>query len=114
MILLQGLGYFPVSLYMPTYTSALGLPPLNGSFVLATFNLVSVIGISTPHSSHCRTNRCWLHVRQIAICASHALFCPLQRHRSIHPPRFRLIPPSSFCLRRHFWLSGISHRYSTY
>lgn len=45
MFLLQGLGYFPVSLYMPTYTSTLGLPPLSGSLVLATFNLVSVLGI---------------------------------------------------------------------
>jgi len=48
MILLQALGFFPVSLYMPTYTSTLGLPPSTGSLVLATFNLVSVLGIFFP------------------------------------------------------------------
>ncbi|KAG8782812.1 hypothetical protein FRC12_020384 [Ceratobasidium sp. 428] len=40
---IQSLAYFPVSLYMPVYTSSLGLPPLNGTIVLAVFNLSSVI-----------------------------------------------------------------------
>ncbi|KAG8782229.1 hypothetical protein FRC12_021053, partial [Ceratobasidium sp. 428] len=40
----QSLAYFPVSLYMSVYTSSLGLPPLNGTIVLAVFNLASVIG----------------------------------------------------------------------
>jgi len=44
MILLQGMGYFPVSLYMPTYTSTLGISAFDSSLVLATFNLVSVLG----------------------------------------------------------------------
>ena len=110
MILLQGLGYFPVSLYMPTYTSALGLPPLNGSLVLAMFNLLSVLGISIQGSSHHRTNRCWVHVRQNAVCTSHALFRTLQRHCSIRPLRFRLFPTPNFRFRRNFRFSGISNR----
>jgi len=43
-IFIQAVAYFPVSLYMPTYTSALGLPIINGTLVLAVFNLASVIG----------------------------------------------------------------------
>lgn len=43
-IFIQAVGYFPVSLYMPTYTSALGLPIINGTLVLAVFNTASVIG----------------------------------------------------------------------
>lgn len=62
MILLQGLGYFPVSLYMPTYTSTLGLPPLNGSLVLATFNLVSTLGKSISDLTEYRTNHRRIHV----------------------------------------------------
>jgi len=42
--LIQSLGYFPVSLYIPTYTSSLGLPALDGQLVLSTFNMFSVIG----------------------------------------------------------------------
>ncbi|KZT57503.1 MFS general substrate transporter [Calocera cornea HHB12733] len=41
--LIQALAYFPISLYMPTYTSALGLPPVNGQLVLSTFNACSVV-----------------------------------------------------------------------
>jgi hypothetical protein len=62
MILLQGLGYFPVSLYMPTYTSTLGLPPLDGSLVLATFNFFSVLGTTISKLTDSRTNHCRLHV----------------------------------------------------
>ncbi|KAG8747744.1 hypothetical protein FRC10_011873 [Ceratobasidium sp. 414] len=43
-IFVQALAYFPVSLYMSVYTASLGLPPLNGTLVLAVFNLASVIG----------------------------------------------------------------------
>ncbi|KAF8601580.1 MFS general substrate transporter [Ceratobasidium sp. AG-I] len=43
-IFIQALAYFPVSLYMSVYTSSLGLPPLNGTLVLAVFNLASVVG----------------------------------------------------------------------
>ncbi|EJT98607.1 MFS general substrate transporter, partial [Dacryopinax primogenitus] len=43
-ILVQSLAYFPVNLYMPTYTSLLGLPPLDGQLVLSVFNLFCVIG----------------------------------------------------------------------
>jgi len=43
-IFIQAIAYFPVSLYMPTYTTALGLPIINGTLVLAVFNLASVIG----------------------------------------------------------------------
>ncbi|QRV81955.1 major facilitator superfamily transporter [Ceratobasidium sp. AG-Ba] len=43
-IFIQALAYFPVSLYMSVYTASLGLPPLNGTLVLAVFNLASVIG----------------------------------------------------------------------
>ncbi|KZO99340.1 MFS general substrate transporter [Calocera viscosa TUFC12733] len=42
--LIQALAYFPISLYMPTYTSALGLAPINGQLVLSVFNLFSVVG----------------------------------------------------------------------
>ncbi|KAF8601582.1 MFS general substrate transporter [Ceratobasidium sp. AG-I] len=41
---IQALAYFPVALYMSVYTASLGLPPLNGTLVLAVFNLASVIG----------------------------------------------------------------------
>ncbi|CAE6364971.1 unnamed protein product [Rhizoctonia solani] len=40
----QALAYFPVSLYMSVYTTSLGLPPVNGTIVVAVFNLASVIG----------------------------------------------------------------------
>ncbi|KAG8717158.1 hypothetical protein FRC08_008105 [Ceratobasidium sp. 394] len=43
-IFIQAIAYFPVSLYMSVYTASLGLPPLNGTLVLAVFNLASVIG----------------------------------------------------------------------
>lgn len=41
---IQALAYFPVSLYMSVYTTSLGLPPVNGTIVLAVFNLASVVG----------------------------------------------------------------------
>ncbi|KAJ1300350.1 hypothetical protein OPQ81_005170 [Rhizoctonia solani] len=40
----QALAYFPVSLYMSVYTTSLGLPPVNGTIVVAVFNLAAVIG----------------------------------------------------------------------
>ncbi|KDQ20060.1 hypothetical protein BOTBODRAFT_51414 [Botryobasidium botryosum FD-172 SS1] len=43
-IFIQAIAYFPVSLYMPTYTSAVGLPIINGTVVLAVFNIASVVG----------------------------------------------------------------------
>ncbi|KAF8601581.1 MFS general substrate transporter [Ceratobasidium sp. AG-I] len=43
-VFVQALAYFPVSLYMSVYTSSLGLPPLNGTLVLAVFNFASVVG----------------------------------------------------------------------
>ncbi|ELU36534.1 MFS_1 domain-containing protein [Rhizoctonia solani AG-1 IA] len=39
----QSLAYFPVSLYMSVYTTSLGLPPVNGTIVVAVFNLAAVI-----------------------------------------------------------------------
>ncbi|KEP46039.1 MFS monocarboxylate transporter [Rhizoctonia solani 123E] len=41
---IQALAYFPVSLYMSVYTTSLGLPPTNGTIVLAVFNLATVVG----------------------------------------------------------------------
>ncbi|KAG8731962.1 hypothetical protein FRC11_001323 [Ceratobasidium sp. 423] len=41
----QALAYFPVSLYMSVYTTSLGLPPVNGTIVVAIFNLAAVIGM---------------------------------------------------------------------
>ncbi|CAE6519486.1 unnamed protein product [Rhizoctonia solani] len=43
---IQALAYFPVSLYMSVYTTSLGLPPRNGTIVLAVFNLATVFGMS--------------------------------------------------------------------
>ncbi|KZO93658.1 MFS general substrate transporter [Calocera viscosa TUFC12733] len=43
-IFVQSLAYFPVSLYLPTYTSLLGVPALDGQLVLSMFNLFSVVG----------------------------------------------------------------------
>ncbi|CAE6430388.1 unnamed protein product [Rhizoctonia solani] len=40
----QALAYFPVSLYMAVYTTSLGLPAVNGTIVVAIFNLAAVIG----------------------------------------------------------------------
>ncbi|KAH7335696.1 MFS general substrate transporter [Rhizoctonia solani] len=40
----QALAYFPVSLYMSVYTTSLGLPTVNGTIVVAIFNLASVTG----------------------------------------------------------------------
>ncbi|CUA73150.1 hypothetical protein RSOLAG22IIIB_10590 [Rhizoctonia solani] len=41
---IQALAYFPVSLYMSVYTTSLGLPPVDGTIVLAVFNLATTIG----------------------------------------------------------------------
>lgn len=35
---------------MSVYTASLGLPPLNGTLVLAVFNLASVVGTSLTTS----------------------------------------------------------------
>ncbi|KDQ20062.1 hypothetical protein BOTBODRAFT_101786 [Botryobasidium botryosum FD-172 SS1] len=43
-IFIQAIAYFPVALYMPTYTTALGLPIIDGTLVLAVFNIASVVG----------------------------------------------------------------------
>lgn len=43
-ILIQSLAYFPVNLYLPTYTTLLGLPALDGQLVLSVFNIFSVVG----------------------------------------------------------------------
>ncbi|CAE6408019.1 unnamed protein product, partial [Rhizoctonia solani] len=43
-IFIQALAYFPVSLYMSVYTTSLGLPPVDGTIVLAVFNLATTIG----------------------------------------------------------------------
>ncbi|KAG9079273.1 hypothetical protein FRC06_007856, partial [Ceratobasidium sp. 370] len=43
-VFIQALAYFPVSLYMSVYTASLGLPPSDGTSVLAVFNLASVTG----------------------------------------------------------------------
>ncbi|CAE6450827.1 unnamed protein product [Rhizoctonia solani] len=41
---IQALAYFPVSLYMSVYTTSLGLPPVDGTVVLAVFNIATVVG----------------------------------------------------------------------
>ncbi|EJT98603.1 MFS general substrate transporter [Dacryopinax primogenitus] len=43
-ILVQSLAYFPVNLYIPTYTNLLGVSPLDGQLVLSVFNVFCVIG----------------------------------------------------------------------
>ncbi|KAI0042845.1 MFS general substrate transporter [Auriscalpium vulgare] len=43
-IFLQGLAYFPVAIYIPTYTVALGHSSLSGALVLAVFNMATVVG----------------------------------------------------------------------
>ncbi|EJT98363.1 MFS general substrate transporter [Dacryopinax primogenitus] len=43
-VFIQALGYFPVSIYIPTYTTSLGLPPLDGQLVLSVFNICTLIG----------------------------------------------------------------------
>ncbi|CAE6428862.1 unnamed protein product, partial [Rhizoctonia solani] len=40
---IQALAYFPVSLYMSVYTTSLGLPTINGTIVLAVFNLATAV-----------------------------------------------------------------------
>ena len=41
---MQGLSYFPVSLYIPSYAASLGYSSLNGTLALAAFNLAAVVG----------------------------------------------------------------------
>ncbi|KAL5638585.1 hypothetical protein ACGC1H_005301 [Rhizoctonia solani] len=41
---IQALAYFPVSLYMSVYTTSLGLPSVDGTIVLAVFNLATAVG----------------------------------------------------------------------
>ncbi|KZV70078.1 MFS general substrate transporter [Peniophora sp. CONT] len=43
-IFVQGLSYFPVSLYIPSYAASLGFSSLNGTLALAAFNLAAVVG----------------------------------------------------------------------
>ncbi|VDB93434.1 unnamed protein product [Peniophora sp. CBMAI 1063] len=43
-IFIQGLSYFPVSLYIPSYAASLGFSSLNGTLALAAFNLSTVLG----------------------------------------------------------------------
>jgi MFS family permease len=45
-IVLQGLAYFPVSLYIPTYVVSLGYSRTDGTIALAVFNLSTVVGMS--------------------------------------------------------------------
>jgi predicted MFS family arabinose efflux permease len=41
---IQGLGYFLPSLYLPSYTTSLGLPPIVGTLSVALINAASVAG----------------------------------------------------------------------
>ncbi|KDQ20063.1 hypothetical protein BOTBODRAFT_385802 [Botryobasidium botryosum FD-172 SS1] len=43
-LFIQAIGYFPVSLYMPSYATALGLPIIDGTLSLTVFNLASTTG----------------------------------------------------------------------
>lgn len=40
----QALAYYPVSLYIPAFTTAVGLSTLSGTIALSVFNLSGVIG----------------------------------------------------------------------
>lgn len=42
-VLIQSLAYFPIGLYIPTYTSSLGLPTIMGTAVLSVFNATTVL-----------------------------------------------------------------------
>lgn len=42
----QGLAYFTVSLYLPSYAASVGLSPLSGTLALSAFNLCGVFGLS--------------------------------------------------------------------
>lgn len=39
------MAYFPVSLYIPSYSTAIGLSVVNGTIALATFNIARVVGM---------------------------------------------------------------------
>ncbi|CAK5269846.1 unnamed protein product [Mycena citricolor] len=43
-IFVQGLAYFPVSLYIPSYAASLGFSSVNGTLALTVFNLATVVG----------------------------------------------------------------------
>ncbi|KDQ20064.1 hypothetical protein BOTBODRAFT_27484 [Botryobasidium botryosum FD-172 SS1] len=43
-LFIQAIAYFPVSLYMPTYTTALGFSIVDGTLSLTVFNLASTTG----------------------------------------------------------------------
>lgn len=43
-IMAQGLAYYPVSLYIPAFSTAVGLSTLTGTIALAVFNLSGVVG----------------------------------------------------------------------
>jgi len=43
-ILSQSFGYYPVPFYIPTYTTAVGLPTATGTLALSLFNLSTVVG----------------------------------------------------------------------
>lgn len=40
----QALAYYPVSLYIPAFTTAVGLSTMSGTVALAVFNLAGVVG----------------------------------------------------------------------
>ncbi|KZV70087.1 MFS general substrate transporter [Peniophora sp. CONT] len=44
-VFVQGLSYFPVSLYIPSYAASLGFSSLDGTLALAAFNLAVVFGL---------------------------------------------------------------------
>lgn len=48
----QAMAYFPVSLYIPSYSAAIGLSTVDGTVALATFNMARVVGTSLGLSSN--------------------------------------------------------------
>lgn len=45
----QGLAYYPVSLYIPAFSTAVGLSTVSGTTALSVFNLSGVVGESWYH-----------------------------------------------------------------
>ena len=52
------MAYFPVSLYIPSYSAAIGLSTLDGTIALAVFNLARVVGVCFhyPRCIHVHSN----------------------------------------------------------
>lgn len=48
--MVQALAYFPVSLYIPSYSKAIGLSTLDGTIALAIFNAARVVGEDSSSS----------------------------------------------------------------